>query len=106
YFSGGAVVYDFKGEKSGSFLPEKSVTEILIDHEGGYWFSTLNSGVYYAKNINIKTYDNSYIESISSIKGGIVLSTFNGDITIYKNGQYIYKNPEIRGTGTTSYDET
>lgn len=38
------------------FLENKSVTQTLEDHEGGYWFSTLESGVYYVPNMEINAY--------------------------------------------------
>lgn len=50
YLFGGAKIIDKKGKIQKEFLIDKSVTSFLIDHEGGYWFSTLYSGVYYIKN--------------------------------------------------------
>ena len=38
-----------------SLLLDHSVTSILYDKEGAYWFSTLNNGVYYLSNIGLKT---------------------------------------------------
>jgi hypothetical protein len=35
-------------------LPEKSVTSIRKDYEGGIWFSTLEKGVFYLKNSQVK----------------------------------------------------
>jgi ligand-binding sensor domain-containing protein/anti-sigma regulatory factor (Ser/Thr protein kinase) len=37
-----------------SFLSGKSVTSVVCDNEGGYWFSTLTNGVYYITSIKHK----------------------------------------------------
>ena len=42
-----------------SFLNDYSVTSALKDHENGFWFTTLNSGVFYTKNVALKYLDNS-----------------------------------------------
>ena len=39
---------------SNHYLEQNSVTCILQDHEGGYWFTTLNNGVYYMPGYGIK----------------------------------------------------
>jgi ligand-binding sensor domain-containing protein len=52
-FGGGAILND-RGEVVTTFLKNKSVSDILVDHHGGYWFTTLNSGVYYVKSPSIK----------------------------------------------------
>jgi signal transduction histidine kinase/ligand-binding sensor domain-containing protein len=36
-------------------LSNKSITQVLQDHEGGMWFSTLEDGVYYTSNLETKT---------------------------------------------------
>ncbi|WP_435260910.1 ligand-binding sensor domain-containing protein [Tenacibaculum sp. nBUS_03] len=48
YFGGGKIISD-KGEVVREYLKDKSVTNFLKDHEGGYWLTTQNSGVYYIK---------------------------------------------------------
>jgi signal transduction histidine kinase len=35
------------------FVTKKSVTKVLEDHEGGYWFTTLEDGVFYAPNLHL-----------------------------------------------------
>jgi hypothetical protein len=37
------------------FLKDKDVSSVLIDNEDGYWFTTLNSGVFYLPSKEIKT---------------------------------------------------
>lgn len=41
------------------YLFKTSVTSIVQDHEGGYWFSTLEHGVYYAPSFVFSYYDQS-----------------------------------------------
>ncbi len=36
-------------------LPDKSITKVFQDHEGGMWFSTLEDGVYYTSNLKTIT---------------------------------------------------
>jgi ligand-binding sensor domain-containing protein len=54
YDFGGGCIMDVDGNIYKHFLPEKSVSDFLIDNEGGYWFSTLHSGVFYIKAPEIK----------------------------------------------------
>lgn len=35
------------------FLKNKSVSSVMVDKEGAYWFSTLSDGIYYLPNLNI-----------------------------------------------------
>jgi hypothetical protein len=37
----------------GSYLKNQKITSVTKDHEGGYWFSTLDDGVYYTSNLDI-----------------------------------------------------
>ena len=45
------------------FLHQKSVTNFIKDHEGGYWFSTLHSGVFYVKDPEIRIFNYSELEA-------------------------------------------
>ncbi len=67
HFANGVSAYSFKqlfGKKTSKnsalyehrFLQGKSVTAILQDREGGYWFTTLEDGVYYLPSLDIKSY--------------------------------------------------
>lgn len=44
---------DFINSWQPAFLNEKSVTNVIQDHEGGLWFSTLEKGVYYVPNLYV-----------------------------------------------------
>jgi len=63
YLFGGGILIDKKGNIVEHFLKNESITEFLIDNEGGYWFSTLFSGVFYIKEPNIKVYRENIGES-------------------------------------------
>ncbi|WP_442265849.1 histidine kinase [Tenacibaculum sp. ZS6-P6] len=54
FINGGATVYDIEGNRKKHFLNNTTVTSFLKDNEGGYWFTTLESGVYYIKRPEIE----------------------------------------------------
>lgn len=59
------------------FLEHKNITSVLVDNENGYWFTTLNNGLYYLPYAEI----NSLI--VESEKSKNILS-----VTAYKNQVY------------------
>ncbi|NQY30857.1 MAG: hypothetical protein HRT69_15495, partial [Flavobacteriaceae bacterium] len=85
YYYGGSKIINDKGETIQEYLKGKSVTNFLIDHEGGYWFTTLNSGVYYIKNPSIAVFkqpENSisfHINSLVKKKNELLIGYKNGD---------------------------
>lgn len=62
YLFGGGSIIDVKGNVSASFLKDQSVTNFLIDREGGYWFTTLYSGVFYIKEPKIRIFRQNSID--------------------------------------------
>lgn len=48
---------DLTETENGNVLTDKTITSILKDFEDGLWFSTLENGVYYIKNANLRHYD-------------------------------------------------
>lgn len=56
YEFGGGKIVDKRGVVLREFLKDKSVSNLLIDHEGGYWFTTLDSGIYYVENPLVAVY--------------------------------------------------
>lgn len=54
---GGALIFDLDGKRTGRFLNGKSVTCCYFDHEGGQWFGTLFSGLFYHKPDQVKRYE-------------------------------------------------
>ncbi len=64
-------------EKKSRFLKNLSVTSVLCDSEGGYWFTTLEKGVFYSPSLYIQNYTmlqgliDDDIVSITGIKNDI-----------------------------------
>jgi len=88
YYGGGASIEHLNGSTLASFLPKKSVSNFLIDHEGGYWFTTLYNGVFYIKNPSIQTYSKDLISSlVKDDKNQLFLAFNNSDIATLKNNK-------------------
>ena len=82
YFGGGVRFYDYNLDQKYHFLKGKTVTACLSDHEGGYWFSTLSSGVYYTRSLELHHYQLSEEEQVPSLciskQGGVIANTLDG----------------------------
>lgn len=48
---------DLRRGKGENLLPDYLVTDVYVDHEGGWWASTKNGGVFYCKNPGISVFD-------------------------------------------------
>lgn len=81
------------------FLKNKRVSSVLKDKEGGYWFSTLQKGVFYLPNIQIQN-----VNTEHGLKSNVVTAIekestklwfgFNNDMLLeYESGQF---NNEIK----------
>jgi signal transduction histidine kinase len=71
YLNGGVERFQTTGLKESwrpEFLKEKSVTKVWQDHEGGFWFTTLENGVYHVPNMLLQHHQ---LSSNSRIKGVI-----------------------------------
>lgn len=56
----GAHVYELEKEvfiHKGTYLPNKYTTNVLIDKDQNYWFSTLRSGVFVMPNIHVQRFE-------------------------------------------------
>lgn len=42
-------------DRTDSLFMNKSVSSVIEDNEGGYWFTTLHNGAYYISNLSLKT---------------------------------------------------
>jgi ligand-binding sensor domain-containing protein len=87
YRYGGVAIFDLKGKQLNNFLLGKSVTSLFIDHEGAYWFSTLNDGIFKIKSADISCYPydelkNNWINSLTKDrKGNLWIGYYNGDVS-------------------------
>jgi ligand-binding sensor domain-containing protein/two-component sensor histidine kinase len=81
------------------FLKDVQVSCVTIDREGGYWFSTLDNGVYYAPNVAIQNLKLSKVRSenniydINSAKGELFYSNILG-FHHFKTGEQV--NPPVQ----------
>ena len=60
------------------YLKGKAVSSVLSDNEGGYWFSTLQNGVYYLPNIHTKT-----LRKNDGLKSNIVTTLEHDSTTLW-----------------------
>ena len=56
YQYGGVILMDIHGNIKAHYLKESSVTKVFADHEGGLWMSTLDQGVFYCSQPQIRQY--------------------------------------------------
>lgn len=81
------------------FLTEYSVTSILEDQEGSFWFSTIESGVFQSKNLKIdKLKESENYNPTSIILKSDVLSIINNNntlITYSKNGDFLETHNDV-----------
>lgn len=81
------------------FLKDLQVSCVTIDKEGGYWFSTLDNGVYYAPNVAIQNLKLSRIRSenniydINSAQGELFYSNILG-FHHFRTGEQV--NPVVQ----------
>ena len=95
YEFGGGKIIDTKGIVQKEFLSDESVTSFLVDHEGGYWFTTLSSGVFYTRNPSMTIFKSKFKKShhVNSM-----VKTKDNELMIgYKDGTIstITKNIEL-----------
>ncbi|PCI93167.1 MAG: hypothetical protein COB15_16830 [Flavobacteriales bacterium] len=83
--SGGIEIYTLEGEYVRTFLNNHSVVYFLRDHQNGYWFSTLDHGVYYAiPNVTaVNSFNQIHIRSLSKAsKEQLFVETIHADLYI------------------------
>ncbi|HWZ21905.1 MAG TPA: two-component regulator propeller domain-containing protein, partial [Cytophagaceae bacterium] len=88
--NGGVFLFpkgDLKQPKPRNYLKGESVTGIKEDFEGGFWFTTLENGVYYMASPNLLYYnkangltDNKVLTLIEKDSNRILIGTTNGVI--------------------------
>lgn len=90
---GGLAIYNLEGKMRKQLLPGRSVTCLLTDHEGGYWFSTLNDGVFHASNAqmyntSIAGSESHWVHRLSETGDGrIIACYYNGDVGLMGKGE-------------------
>lgn len=97
---------DFNSRPLWSLLPGLSVTSVLIDREGGLWFTTLENGVYYMPSLLLTTYttddglsDDNVLALAADSAGQIVIGLYCPKINQLTTGGIkvieIGKNPNL-----------
>lgn len=90
---GGVAICNLDGKLLNTFLEGRSVTRLFIDHEGGYWLSTLSDGVFYARNAEVKCNSspglkNSWISSLEKDAAGrLWVGHYNGNVSVLCAGK-------------------
>lgn len=90
-------------EISDNFLKDFTITSILIDKNKGYWFSTLEKGIFYTPNLNIKYIPNSDKLNTTYLafeEDSLLIFNNNNELFLYTNqlinlNQKINKNNEF-----------
>ena len=114
YKYGGALIVNTSGNTVSTFLSGESVSNFLIDNEGGYWFTTLDSGVFYTKNPSIKKISNSPLENknINSVAktatNNLLIACNNGDLftLVPKTGKIIKQDTNTTKLGAAVVSDT
>jgi ligand-binding sensor domain-containing protein len=94
----GIIKYDATKDLAELYYPEKSFSDCMIDREGNYWFSTLQTGLFRISNVNMLVWnrDNELLRSdkISKLAFGndyIYFAVINGTI-----GKLHYKTHKLQ----------
>lgn len=81
YQGGGIDFFTKEGKKTASFLENEIVSDVLQDHEGGIWFSTVSNGIFYLKNLRVKTaYFSERVTSVAANGKEVFIGLYNGSI--------------------------
>ena len=81
------------------FLKEISISSVLEDEDGGFWFSTLGKGIYYAPNIyagKIIGSEDYFPTKLHFINGGLICSDNNIRTVIYGENEFFELGKIIR----------
>lgn len=112
YEFGGGKIVDKNGMILKEFLSGQSVTNFLIDHEGGYWFTTLDSGVFYIPNPSTTYYNSSknnyhHVSSLVKTNANELLIGFkNGTLSSISGSKkrFDFAPPKITAHSHVEYD--
>lgn len=79
YYKGGAIKLG-QDKSSFPFLSNVSVSSILQDHEGGYWFTTLEKGAFYVPHISVQQFSGE--TSLTNMPANTVCGNTEGNIFV------------------------
>lgn len=100
FFEGGVKRFSDSSFRDGFSLravETSSVSSMLNDTEGGFWFTTLDRGVFYFPNLSVKvihfpTETSSKISAVAYGKNSIYIGRYNGEVSTIKDS---YASPAI-----------
>ncbi len=95
--SSGVFVYSFNDDKftfREQLFTSESITDVLIDFNNNYWFTTLDNGVFVSPNLNIRRVELSNTKakvtaSVALQNNEFVLGTNNGKLLFYNQDQLV-----------------
>lgn len=113
--SSGVFIYDFKKEAfifREQLFNTESITDVEVDFNNNYWFTTLDNGVFVAPNLNVRRTNLEFLEakitsSVALQNNKFVLGTNNGKLLFYKENK-LYKTLQLPGKkiiGKLYFDE-
>ncbi|WP_299685970.1 two-component regulator propeller domain-containing protein [uncultured Dokdonia sp.] len=108
YQYGGVKIFNVQGEIKQHFLKGQSVTKVYRDHEGGLWASTLNAGIFYAKQPSIDHYffDSYPIDLTKDSNNQLFASFHNGEILKREKNSFIsHYTPQVKLPNHIQYDK-
>lgn len=82
----GAKLLDQNYAIKQTFLKDYSISHVLRDRDGNYWFSTMNDGVFVASSLDLKLYfrDEVIVQMKIGIDSTIFVSTYNENLYKFK----------------------
>ncbi|WP_289044458.1 histidine kinase [uncultured Olleya sp.] len=113
--SSGVFIYEFKKEAfifREQLFNTESITDVEVDFNNNYWFTTLDNGVFVAPNLDVRRTNLEFVEakitsSVALQNNKFVLGTNNGKLLFYKENK-LYKTLQLPGKkniGKLYFDE-
>jgi ligand-binding sensor domain-containing protein len=80
--SQGAILLDENYAIKETFLKDYSISDVLRDKDGNYWFSTINDGVFITASLDLKRYfgDEVIVRMEIGIDSSLYASTYDGNL--------------------------
>ena len=104
----GIQIYDKKFKFITHQLKNNTVTNVLKDTKNGYWLTTLENGVFFLPDLNIKNYNTSNglkystISSVIGTQNSLYIGYFGDNYQLLKNNRLIHTHHN-KGNGYTTF---
>lgn len=88
----GAYLMSDRMEVKQRFLPGNAVSDVYMDHEGGYWFATTGHGLFYLSSLSVFVLRHpdmagKFIRSIATNKDHLAVATWQQVVHIFHVGE-------------------